>query len=565
MADAGSKTDTSMYSQQPAVQFNPMLANQALSQGAGILNALTQNKMLQQMYRSNVAGSQQWMKAVGPNGALDPGKAASGIAGDPNIINKGDAINQAIGARTGQATATTAEAGASSAQIANLQDKAKLVDSLLYPVLSHPNAKYADGVATATKVFNTYPSLFTPQEKAAFLSSIPKTGGPAALNDYANNLHARVMSPTEATTFTAPNPTVVDRGGQLQVLDTNPRSNKTLIGTTIKKGMTPEGAAAPRVGPTVNGQPTAPTAQQAQDIVDGKAYIDAATGNLVYKPGESPGSLPPIEPGPSRTAPLTVAAVPPGAQPKIAMRPTAPPVISPLMPTGAPLGHAEAVEAVGAGSGKQYDADLAQADTKTFRRSVFPLEQAIPLLEKLGPQGTGPGTETLNNIKSFALSMGLPGVDAEKIKGYDEAKKYLTDFVNQNSSGGTNDKLAAAFAGNPSVHISNAAASDVAKSALALRRMQQAQVMEFQKTGKPEDQYTRWASGWATGQDPRAYGFDLMSPQAQRKLISSLPLPGSEEEARTGTRKAFLESLAAAHRSGLVQPPDRVIQSTPAP
>lgn len=558
------EVNVSMYGQKPAVEFNPL---QTMGQVAGIGNALTQNKILQQLYGSNVAGSQQWMKAVGPNGVLDPSKAASGIAGDPNIINKGEAIGQAISARAGQATATTAEAGASDAQLANLQNKARVVDSLLYPVLgNNPNAKYADAVAAATKVFTTYPDLFNARERSAFLNNIPKTGGPAALNDFANNLHARVMSPTDATTFTSPNPTIVDRGGQLHVVDANPRTNKNLIGSNIEKGLTPEAAAAPLPGPVVNGQPTRMSVQQNQDIVAGKAYQDPATGAVIYKPGHTPGELPPIEPGPGRGPMIESTKAPWAGGLKVKTTGSvAPPVVSPLVPTGAPLGHAQAVEAVGGDSGKQYAADLSQADTKTFRRSVFPLEQAIPLLEKLGPQGTGPGTETLNNIKSFALSMGLPGVDAEKIKGYDEAKKYLTDFVNQNSSGGTNDKLAAAFAGNPSVHISNAAASDVAKSALALRRMQQAQVMEFQKTGKPEDQYTRWASGWATGQDPRAYGFDLMSPQAQRKLVSSLPLPGSEEEARTGTRKAFLESLAAAHRSGLVQPPDRVIQSTPAP
>ena len=120
-----------------------------------------------------------------------------------------------------------------------------------------------------------------------------------------------------------------------------------------------------------------------------------------------------------------------------------------------------------------------------YQRDIFPLKEAIPALERLGTKGTGPGTETINNIKSFVLS-NVPGVKESDFNGtvgdYDKAKKYLTDFVNQTGSTGTNDKLAAAFAGNPSVHISNAAAQDVAKSALALRRMQQAQIIEFEKT-----------------------------------------------------------------------------------
>ena len=94
--------------------------------------------------------------------------------------------------------------------------------------------------------------------------------------------------------------------------------------------------------------------------------------------------------------------------------------------------------------------------------------------------------------------------------------------------------------------ISNAAAVDVAKSALALRRMQQTQVMEFARTGLPESQYSKWASTWQTQHDPRAEGFDLMTPDAQQKLISSLKGP---ERAR------FISSLQAADRSQVIAPP----------
>ena len=84
----------------------------------------------------------------------------------------------------------------------------------------------------------------------------------------------------------------------------------------------------------------------------------------------------------------------------------------------------------------------------------------------------------------------LPGADFNGLKHdvatYERAKKYLTDFVNQNGSTGTNDKLAAGFAGNQSVNISSAAAVDVAKSALALRRMKQAQLDAFERSGLPE-------------------------------------------------------------------------------
>jgi hypothetical protein len=231
---------------------------------------------------------------------------------------------------------------------------------------------------------------------------------------------------------------------------------------------------------------------------------------------------------------------------------TNPSQLTPVQPgvqTGVSPGQNEAQRNVGAASGAQLASDL--TDSANFKRSVYPLEQAIPALERLGTSGTGPGSDTFNNVKSFIQTLGLPGVDAGKIKDYDEANKYLTDFVNQNGNTATNDKLAAAFAGNPSTKISNAASIDVAKSALALRYMKQAQVLEFQKTGLPESQYTKWSSNWVNQQDPRGYGYALMTPDAQQKLIGNLKGPD---------RTRFLSSLQAADRNGVIAPPQAPAQ-----
>src|SRR5262249_38844427 len=143
----------------------------------------------------------------------------------------------------------------------------------------------------------------------------------------------------------------------------------------------------------------------------------------------------------------------------------------------------------------------------------------------LGSKGTGPGTETTNHLKSFLIT-NVPGVSQSSFNGtvedYDKAKKYLTDFVNQNGNTGTNDKLAAAFAGNPSVGISNAAAVDVAKSALALRRMKQAQLVEFEKSGLPDSEFAKWASRWQINHDPRAFGFDMMTVPQRNAVLNSI-------------------------------------------
>lgn len=207
-------------------------------------------------------------------------------------------------------------------------------------------------------------------------------------------------------------------------------------------------------------------------------------------------------------------------------------------------GVAEAQVQTGAGSGAALNE--ARNHSLNYQSNVFPLEQAIPALEKLGKTGTGPGTEELNHVKSFLQSAGIPGLDPEKIKNFDEAKKYLTDFVNQNGNTGTNDKLAASFAGNPSVNISNAAAVDVAKAALSLRRMKQAQLVEFEKSGKPDSEFTKWASQWNLAHDPRAYGFDMMTAEQRKKVLSEMP---------ESKQQLFMMAVQDAASHGIIKAP----------
>lgn len=200
------------------------------------------------------------------------------------------------------------------------------------------------------------------------------------------------------------------------------------------------------------------------------------------------------------------------------------------------------------GSGDVFSEHLTKA--ANYRREVMPLENAIPALQELGKTGTGPGAEQLNQFKSFLQTVGAGDVlkiDPEKIKDFDKAQKYLVDWANTMSSGQTNDRLAATFSSNPNTHMSNAAAVDVAKTALSLRRMQQAQVQEFMRThpAGSEGQYLRWASDWNKTQDPRAYGFDMLGTDQQKKLLASMKTP---------ERAKFIASLQTAERHELTAP-----------
>jgi hypothetical protein len=217
-------------------------------------------------------------------------------------------------------------------------------------------------------------------------------------------------------------------------------------------------------------------------------------------------------------------------------------------PVGLPPGTGESSAALKVASGQQYASDLLASNN--YKRSIYPLQQAIPALEALGKTGTGPGTEQINSIKSFFQSMGLPGFDADKITNFNLAQKYLTDYVNQTGNTGTNDKLAAAFAGNPSTKIANAAALDVAKSAYALRAMDEAKVRTFQTTGLPDEQYSRWVNNvWNKTVDPRAFGIPYMSPQVKDILDKQLTKEGPQARAN------FMSSLGIAHNVGMTDVP----------
>lgn len=298
-------------------------------------------------------------------------------------------------------------------------------------------------------------------------------------------------------------------------------------------------------------------------------YQGQATGAPVFRGGvlreQGTGSLPSVLSG-SPGAPQNAMALPTVAGTAAGMPPlavggpgapapanTAQAVVSALGPLRNAQAEMEAkagaIQGAGTVSGQQYTDDLKAA--ANFPRTSLPLMKAIPLLEQLGKTGTGPGTDTWNHAMSFLQSWGVPIADPNNIKAFDETKKYLTDFVNQNGNLSTNDKMAAAFAGNPSVEISNASATDVAKTALALQRMKQAQILAFgeqrDQSGAPltGDKYAEFAKNFAASQDPRAYGIDMMSPAAKQELDKEMPV-GSE------ARRRFNESLKTALATGMI-------------
>ena len=224
-----------------------------------------------------------------------------------------------------------------------------------------------------------------------------------------------------------------------------------------------------------------------------------------------------------------------------------------FVPTGQAPGAAEGQAAERVASGQLYARDNERA--AQYQEQTTGLRRAIAGLERLGPQGTGVTSEGLNTLRQAAITLGIPVPQStnDNAKDYDLVKKDLTEWARQNGGGAgtTNDQLAASFASNPNTTMNNASALEVAKSALALRRMEISRVNAFRNTGLPADRYAQFAATWSRQQDARAYGFDLMTREQQQRLIRSLGGPDSDNY------KRFRQSLQNADAANILERPGR--------
>ena len=199
----------------------------------------------------------------------------------------------------------------------------------------------------------------------------------------------------------------------------------------------------------------------------------------------------------------------------------------PGMTTGLPPGTPESMT----GAAHMYNDAVAGAGK--YAQRVNPLRQAIPIMEKMKPEDMGPVSERWNDIKAAAVNLGagpLLGIDPEKIKDTNELKKYFNQYASQAAATlgpKTNDGLATAVTSNPNMHMDKLSATELAKVAMGVERMQQAGVLEFNNMvslGKkqPSD-FGKFMVDWGTKQDPRAFVYDLMTKEQQDKLKKGLP------------------------------------------
>lgn len=292
--------------------------------------------------------------------------------------------------------------------------------------------------------------------------------------------------------------------------------------------------------------PNEQTQQPEYSGTDQPPVIEQRGGSLTQspqplRPPARPGSIAPVAPLQSQATPGAPGAAPVSPQVTPGRTPAAPPMGSEVAAGAAAKGLAEARDEAG-----------------NYQERVSPTRNAIEILSKKDSKGKestviGPGTEAFTNLQSALQSWGLgeiAGVDPSKVADYNKLRKYMADASSRRAQGigpHTNDGLAAAVSASPNTKLDNMSALELSKFNLGLDRMMQARLLDFEEAlaqGKvTEGRWGSWKAQWATKQDPRAFVYDLMTPEAQQKLLKSLSAV---------QHKKFEESLQQADKHNLI-------------
>ena len=297
----------------------------------------------------------------------------------------------------------------------------------------------------------------------------------------------------------------------------------------------------PPTQPTVDARRTLPNGQPNPSYLEPGILGPAGPAGVVPSPRPRPAGLP-VEPLPAPVSGPTGPTQQTGFN--FAQRFAGDTRIA----TGAAPGVAEAVQTVRAQGGKDYASALQRAGN--IQTDLQPDLAVLDIVKGKAPGDFGPGTDSLNQLKKVAVSW-LPNVEAKLIedsKDYDTVKKYLVQGARAAGNTGTNDQLAAAFEANPNTTMNTATIESIVKTRVALKKMEAAQALLFGQQNLPESEFSIWKAKNQNVLDPRAFGWDMMSDEARRKLISKL---SPKEYQRLET------SIQFANDANLIEPPQR--------
>lgn len=310
----------------------------------------------------------------------------------------------------------------------------------------------------------------------------------------------------------------VDTGSGTVLLNRNPLTGESTVGTTVQKGLSPSelSQTVTVVGP--NGEQRAITKAQFLQMQGGGGVPGAPAGG-------APGGYTGRNDGSSQGVPGIQTSLGPAQQTALAAQGTT-------------------------------SNNAAQALSNESENIPLQLQTLRSAREALANIQTGPTTEFQNRFKSALQSTpGLGtivkamGVDPQKIASYDEFKKLMTNFASQQSGAsgtGTDARLNAAITGNANPSISNLANDDILAKTQAALSMKAAKNLAFQNSGLTTDQYNKWSSQWNKNVAPEPFAFAEMNPTQRQSFLSR------QSPEQLTKFKADLGNLV---RNGIIQMP----------
>lgn len=379
-----------------------------------------------------------------------------------------------------------------------------VLNGALAAIAANPNASRADFERMGTLVQQ---GLFTPEFYQAEMANIPAQGTPDQYRSIANGYLARLMSP-----------------GELYAVQT---------------GYGPGGAAGLQTYTGAGGEAkTNTTGNIASQFGVGAGAPGLGGGNAFLAP--APNSGPASTPAPLGGNML----VPNGFGLESDQQPFGMAAPSDVAQAGGGgvSGPTPMQAATWQQSTDQYNADRTTA--AQWQQRVTPLEKLNDLLET--NVVTGKGSDVVSDLSKVAATFGIPVSGAsDQASIVSQIEKYAAQIARSSGAAPNSaDQLAASISSTPNASMDKLAARDVTKVLLGLERFQQGKFLAAQAMGVTPQQYADFAVQWGATQDPRAFAFDLMTPEARKTLVDGM---SDDEFAR------FQQSVQDAQNLGLIR------------
>lgn len=219
-----------------------------------------------------------------------------------------------------------------------------------------------------------------------------------------------------------------------------------------------------------------------------------------------------------------------------------------------------------AGNAPPGVADVAAEDKKALfndqvaandtMRGLQPLKQAFPLIGKLSNSDFGPGSPELAQIKGYLDTAGITDPNSQSLPGRQEVGKLLSQYVNQSRTADRSDAaLIQQLKSSPNESLTIPANLSLIKTVVGNDQMRAATAKIYSLDKEPGQSYSEFKSGYNQRYDPRAFSFDMLTPEERGSLRDSLGPKTDKNGNLTPKWQKFQHSYDMAKAAGMVQPP----------